>query len=57
MDSLNDIIKNAEKLLNQARTVKCDNEQLNVLRDNAFKDLDEAKAKLKKTLEDVDNIK
>ena len=57
MDSLNDLLKQAESMLNQARNIKCDDEKLNVLKDNAFQELAEAKEKLNKTLRDVDNIK
>ena len=57
MDSLNDLIKQAETMLNQARNIKCDDEKLNVLKDNAFQDLVEAKEKLNKTLKDVDSTK
>ena len=57
MDSLNELIKQAETMLNQVRGLKCDDEKLNVLQDNAFQDLADAKEKLNKTLKDVDSIK
>ena len=57
MDSLNELLKQAERMLNQARGIKCEDEKLNVLKDNAFQELADAKEKLNKTLKDVDIIK
>lgn len=57
MDSLNDLIKEVDKILAQTSHIKSDNPELNRLHDETMKDLQAQKDKLNKILKDVDNIK
>jgi ElaB/YqjD/DUF883 family membrane-anchored ribosome-binding protein len=57
MDNINQIIKNAEKLMNQALSMKHDDNSLKQKQLDALKDVQEAKEKLNKALEDANNIK
>lgn len=57
MDNINQIIKNAEKLMSQALSMKHDDNDLKQKQLDALKDVQEAKEKLNKALEDANNIK
>ena len=57
MDNIKQIIKNAEKLMNQALSMKHDDNNLKQKQLDALKGVQDAKAKLNKALKDADNIK
>ena len=57
MDNINQIINNAEKLMNQALSMKHDDNNLKQKQLDALKEVQDAKAKLNKALKDADNIK
>lgn len=57
MDSLNDLIKQAERMISKFDGVKIDDKQLKSKKIEALKEIDEAKRKLNKALKDADNIK
>lgn len=57
MDSLNELIKEAERMISKFEGVKIDDNQLKSKKLEALKEIDEAKRKLNKALKDADNIK
>lgn len=57
MDSLKQLIKEAEAMISKFDGVKIDDKQLKSKKLEALKELDEAKRKLNKALKDADNIK